>query len=949
MSDKIIRSSFFGKIFGSVKQLVISESQLTINYKNGSSENLECNYNIPTISESFFWSNLHFYDIKKPITIFFLNKVDIKFYFPLIERNHIDSLEKEIINIKKLIDEKAVNEYLRDSNISTINKATGNLIINYASAESTWNQKLQKSSIDCLKNIKYYLPSNDKIAHIRQEYENKRLVERKKFFDKIESNPLTDQQRLAVIRNNDLNLVLAAAGTGKTSVMVAKALDLIDSGAAKSEDILILAYNKAAAKELNERLTERASKAGIQIESLPIISTFHALGRSILRDSNVSTFLSEFVDDPKKLEIWISEWIIKYITSSPKSLFNFIELSYQPVNIFDFKTKSQYDAYVRDNEYRTLQGERVRGYQELLIANWLFSNGIAYEYEAPYVSKRRIDIGFDYRPDFHILNSNIYIEHFGIDRDGKTRPDIDAIDYNNKIDEKRALHKDLGTVMLETYHYDWIEKHLESRLLTLMQENGIKISKKTEDEILEALNELGILIANVKKYLKCLQAIRAERLNKESIIERLKNQKIFFAERYADLLEKIHISYKNKLLNDNRIDFDDMIIKSTNLITSKDFPPKWKHILVDEFQDISMARMELIKALIEHGPNPIMTAVGDDWQSIYRFSGGKLELTTRFESLVGSHSLSKLEKTYRYNNSIASTAGTFVMQNPEQYTKNVITHAQVTESKVYLYDTRIENNEALNLEEKVVLLLRQIRMKDKNGTIAILARYIENVRARIKSETGYDNIKFWTFHGSKGLEADYCILVGFFQGKTGFPNQNKEEAIIEALLPSLDSYPHSEERRLLYVAITRCKKECYILADPMAPSVFINELLAPKYELNIMSEYFEEKYRSIFKCPLCTDGYFKSINGKFGKFYRCTSGEICLSKPRICEKCGSPALDTRNKCICNNSNCNHEMMICDRCGRPMKLREGKFGNFWGCTGYGNKNDQCKNTKRLGMF
>jgi DNA helicase-4 len=167
------------------------------------------------------------------------------------------------------------------------------------------------------------------------------------------------------------------------------------------------------------------------------------------------------------------------------------------------------------------------------------------------------------------------------------------------------------------------------------------------------------------------------------------------------------------------------------------------------------------------------------------------------------------------------------MQNPEQYTKNVITHSQVTESKVYLYDTRIENNEALNLEEKVVLLLRQIRMKDKNGTIAILARYrylIENVRARMKSETGYDNIKFWTFHGSKGLEADYCILVGFFQGKTGFPNQNKEEAIIEALLPSLDSYPHSEERRLLYVAITRCKKECYILADPMAPSVFINEL-----------------------------------------------------------------------------------------------------------------------------
>src|SRR5690606_26437598 len=126
-------------------------------------------------------------------------------------------------------------------------------------------------------------------------------------------------------------------------------------------------------------------------------------------------------------------------------------------------------------------------------------------------------------------------------------------------------------------------------------------------------------------------------------------------------------AYIAKLKQDGRIDFDDMIIRATSLIKSQEFIPNWKHILVDEFQDISMARMELLKSILSNGPTPILTVVGDDWQSIYRFSGGKLELTTRFDQLVGSHTVSKLEKTYRYNNSIADTAGAFVMENPEQY------------------------------------------------------------------------------------------------------------------------------------------------------------------------------------------------------------------------------------------------------------------------------------------
>lgn len=101
------------------------------------------------------------------------------------------------------------------------------------------------------------------------------------------------------------------------------------------------------------------------------------------------------------------------------------------------------------------------------------------------------------------------------------------------------------------------------------------------------------------------------------------------------------------------------------MIKDGSFKPKWKHILVDEFQDISMDHLELLKEIYQKEPRSIWTVVGDDWQSICRFSSGKLEVTTQFNKMNGSHTLNKLEKTYCYNNSIADTAWHFIMQNPE--------------------------------------------------------------------------------------------------------------------------------------------------------------------------------------------------------------------------------------------------------------------------------------------
>lgn len=938
-----VLTSLAGKFFSPLKEINFTDKNIILNYKNGHSKDIKYSevIDFPTVKYSLFGASLNFRTTSQEFQYSMLNKQATMKLQALLDAVLAQALSRKIQNCEDYYTRYAVKEYLRDSSVPHLDHFCRNLMQNYQASYEIWQTKLNNQPLSSLDFLAKRYPFDHYKQDIRKEFEQLTFQGRKDFYDRIESNPLTQQQRLAVIRNNDLNLVLAAAGTGKTSVMVAKALDLIDSGMVKSEEILVLAYNKAAAKELMERLNKRSELAGVVLENTPTISTFHSLGRKVLKDSNIDTKLSVFVEDNKKLEIWISDWLKNYITQSPLAVFNFFELQYQAVNQFDFKTKQEYDAYVRDNEYRTLNGEQVRGYQELIIANWLFLNGVAYEYETPYKTKRRIEDRWDYRPDFYLTDTNIYLEHFGIDRQARTRADIDAVKYNDEMKSKRVLHQEYGTVLIETYHYDWTENNLENRLAILMAENGIQLQPKKPEEIFEVLNSLGMVEETAKKYLKCLQAIRVERLTRNGVLKRLQEHSIFYSVKYTELLDKLHTDYKAALSEESAIDFDDMIIQSTALIEKKVFQPTWKYILIDEFQDISLARMQLIQALITYGPNPILTVVGDDWQSIYRFSGGKLELTTRFETLVGSHSLTMLEKTYRYNNSIADVAGQFVMQNPEQYKKQVQTQSKVDSSQVFLLDSPSDK-----LDHKIEQVIKTIRKNDPVGSIAVLARYnylLKDAKAHLKSKAmDIAKIKFWTFHGSKGLEADYCILVGFFQGKTGFPNQNKQDALVEALLPSLDHYPNSEERRLLYVAITRAKKKCYLIADASEPSDFISELLSPKYNVYIASERFKEKYQNIFKCSICSTGYYKLITGQHGEFYACSSGSmVCKVKPRTCEKCGSPSVDHRGKSICNNALCKHQMILCEKCGRPMKLREGKFGKFWGCTGYANRDDQCK--------
>ncbi len=864
--------------------------------------------------------------------------------------NFLDILNKKIAKMletafnsyHKAYTSHVVEQYPRDSWACFIKETIDAMCYfstQYASEVGTYFSETTK--LICQNIIKF---QSSNIKDLQEYHEKVQLEKRKDFFDHIESNPLTDEQRLAVLRSNDINLVLAAAGTGKTSVMVVKALDLIDRELAQPSEILIMAYNSSAANELEERLCEKAKNANMILPEQPEISTFHALGRKILLKSNKPTRLSVFSEDETMLKIWITDWLKKYLLTNKGSILDMMSFFTNEINPFNFKSDEEYQRYIRDSEYRTLQGEKVRGYQELLIANFLFSNNVKYKYEPLYVSKQRIEVGFDYTPDFQIVDTNIYIEHFGIDRVGNTRSGINSVQYNEEIRSKRKTHQDHNTTLVETFHYEWAEGVLLTNLEDKLKLHGIEFTPKTPEELYNKINNMGMISDWAAILHRCLQAIRTEQLDCNLILDRFRKVNYSKAKEISKLLDELHQAYLDTMKDENSIDFDEMIINSTNVINNGEYKPSWKYILVDEFQDISTSRMNLINALVQNGESASLTVVGDDWQAIYRFSGGKLELTTRFKELVGEHSLTMLQKTFRYNNSIADTAGKFVMENPEQYKKQIETHTKVESSQIFLYDDMDVCQDGAY--RRVLEIIMDIQSKYPKESIAIIARqnYLLTNMKKYLSEKHIIGIKMWTFHKSKGLEADNCILMGLTQGKHGFPSENKDNIMVEALLPATADYEHSEERRLFYVGISRAKNRCYIVASAKAPSIFVSELLSPKYDISVMSKKFSASDRQIYKCPYCADGILCLTNSRQGAYYTCSSGYGCsVSKVRVCGKCNSPSIDDRDSSKCNNPKCKHTINICPRCGRELVKRFKGKRYFWGCTGFTDSRDQCKYT------
>ncbi len=269
---------------------------------------------------------------------------------------------------------------------------------------------------------------------------------------------------------------------------------------------------------------------------------------------------------------------------------------------------------------------------------------------------------------------------------------------------------------------------------------------------------------------------------------------------------KCYICYESYLKKENLLDFNDMINEG---IKNLDYSGiRYKHIIVDEYQDTSYTKFNFIKKLIKLSSASFF-AVGDDYQSIYRFTGANLKIITDFKLYFPFGKIFKLRNTYRSPNELVKIAGKFIMKNKNQIKKRLCSINKLTNSVeiVYYDDLNISINDVIK--------------KDIINNLFILSRNNSDLEKVDKLEINYRKL---TIHKSKGLQSDYVFIIGLNNNKNGFPNKIKDHDILRYVNNYKEYYPYEEERRLFYVALTRCKKKVYLFVQEDNESIFIKEI-----------------------------------------------------------------------------------------------------------------------------
>jgi DNA helicase-4 len=811
------------------------------------------------------------------------------------------------------------------------------------------------------------------IEQRREHYIQSQLLKFADFFDRVESNPLTDKQRRACIIDDNNNLLLAGAGTGKTSVMVGRAGYLVESGQAQVGDILLLAYGKKAAAEMDERIKQKLDTDEIKA------STFHSLGLKIIAEvEGQKPSLSPWVDDEKAKDKWVHDKLTTLIEDEAyrKQIIEyFSQYYYVEKSPFEFETEGEYFEYLNANDIRTLKGERVKSFGELYIANWLFSNGIEYRYEAKYEHDVSSLDFRQYQPDFYLPEQGIYIEYYGIDEANNTAAYIDNAAYLQSMQWKRQLHKKHQTHCIELFYYQHRKGKLTLELEQSLQALKVKLSPLPDEAMLATLHELGRVTELAKLFSQLIGLYKAACLDDKNLQQLFDNAADPKQTRKAfELLEPILDDYQRHLSACGDIDFEDMIAKALLYLQSGEFISPWRFIMVDEFQDISEPRARLVKALRDSNAplskcKASLFCVGDDWQAIYRFSGADVSLTTQFTAYFGPTTQTYLDLTFRFNNSIGDVATQFVTQNPRQLKKDIHSLTQVSYPAVSLIrrgenELPTRNEPSSNALEQALSAISAIvnadpALRSSQPHVYLLARFwfqlpdkvgLKQLNAQYPSLS----IECQSFHASKGKEADYVVIMGMKTGQHGFPSMKVTPPILDAFLPKAEAFEFAEERRLFYVALTRAKHRVYVLADMTDVSPFVVELIQGNYAIE-QEEFNTSLVQQIFEdinCVRCTTGTLKPRTGNFKSFYSCSHFPLCDHKEEGCELCASPM--TRKRYVgfkvCLNETCGHTVPVCSICGGDMKLKKGPYSEFWGCCNYRGKTiPSCSNTLDKAKF
>lgn len=691
-----------------------------------------------------------------------------------------------------------------------------------------------------------------------------------KYVGVVESQDLDVQQLQAILDESKSQLVIAGAGTGKTTTILGKVKYILNKSMATEDEILVLSFTNASAKEMKERLMKETNR---NIE----VSTFHKLAINIITAVEGKK--------PRITNINLKSYISEVLRTLMRDRSYLLKLNAYLVfhqrngsTEFDFDSEEEYTDFLKYNPPITLKKEIVKSYGELDIANFLTQNGIRYWYEAPYHIDTRSEEYGQYQPDFFLPDYNIFIEYFAINRNHEVpsyfngKPHKSASEaYNESMAWKKTLHKENNTILVSCYAYEKFEGELIVNLSSKLEELGVLFCPLSNEEILGHLKDKGpsILDGFVELVEMVINLIKSNNYSLDTV-RSMAHSKVTHI--LLDLVEPIFNAYNQSLRNLDEIDFNDMINHAAYYIRNNQYVHTYKFVIIDEYQDISKARYGLIKAMRDSKDFNLF-CVGDDWQSIYRFAGSDIGFILNFDTYWGFSSVSKIETTYRFAQDLTDISGTFIMQNPNQVKKDMIGNRN---SRVFPLSEISAYNEGYLSE----FLYEKLMALPTNSTVFLIGRYkhdrnyiVNNSKFTIKYDPvknvtlvrlkGRDDMKitFITAHKSKGLQADYVFILNNKNTVMGFPSKVSDDPIIDLLLENADNFKHSEERRLFYVALTRARVKVTLMTLKGHESKFVQEL---------RSRYGRALRDEAFVCPRCGGSLYKK-EGRFGAFIGCSN------------------------------------------------------------------------------
>ena len=710
------------------------------------------------------------------------------------------------------------------------------------------------------------------------------------FFDDLDGRSLSDPQREACIRLEDNNLLIASAGSGKSATMVGKVAYVLDKHLYRPDEILVLAFNKSAADELKERISRQLGVEPAQLECK--VTTFHALGRGIIEETEGRPpQLADWVEHPAG-EARVIEAIIEELVRSDDDFaslwINLLVLHPKadiPAEAFD--TKADHERYLSVRRRKgnatigTLAGIFVKSLQEQTIVNWLWLNSVAFEYERQIPIEEEDGTIRHVHPDFFYPASETIHEHLAINADGSSP----FADYVAHAESKMAAYRKAELDVMQTTSAQSGDGSLLTVLESELSKREVPFERKSYGEIVKALEP--VVIKHYHKLISiCIKHIRASHLTLDMLLERAKtlHDKVRAAE-FAHAVWKITEAYSKRLDADRRIDFDSMIANATQLVETGQYTSPYSLILVDEFQDISESRANLIKALKHQKPFSKIFAVGDDWQSIYRFAGSDITIFTQFDENFGASWKGRLEQTYRCNQLIAETAASFVQRNPLQLRKTVRSSRPAIAKSIRVVPVEGERGKPDFTKACHRLLTR---LDGFLGGISAQWQSVERPKLKVmvlwrynlldpfgRSKPSFENIEVFgmSFHRAKGLEADYTILLDVSEGDYGVPSRIDDDELLNLVMPRPETFEYAEERRLFYVALTRASRGVFLLTNSREPSRYLWELSEIAGD-NLRFETIDGEL--VRQCPTCRVGQLVERKGRNSRrFLGCNQFPDC--------------------------------------------------------------------------